>query len=46
MTAFRAYIEPIFLYNCKIRTTTSSQAESTITAFQRGLLRTYKLNVK
>ena len=34
MTAFRVYIEPVFLYNCKIWTITFSQAESTINAFQ------------
>ena len=33
MTSFRAYIEPISLYNCRIWTTTSSQAEKAINAF-------------
>ena len=46
MTAFRAYIEPIFLYNCEIWTITSSQAETTINPFQQCLLRTYVLNVE
>ena len=46
MTAFKAYIEPIFPYNYKIWTITSYQAENTISAFQQSLLRTYMLNVK
>ena len=46
MSAFRAYIESIFLHNCKIWTVTSSQAENIINAFQRMLLRTYVLNEK
>ena len=46
MKAFRAYFEPIFLYNCEIWTITPSQVVKTINAFQRRLLRTYVLNVK
>ena len=45
MSSFRAYIELIILYNCKIWTITS-QAENTINAFQRRLLNTYVLNMK
>ena len=46
MKAFRAYVEPIFFYNCKIWIITPSQAVKTINTFQRRLLRTYVLNVK
>ena len=46
MKAFRAYVEPIFLYNCEIWTIRPSQAVKTIHAFQPKLLRTYVLNVK
>ena len=33
--AFRANVEPIFLYNCKFWTITPSQAVKTINPFQR-----------
>ena len=33
MKAFRAYVEPIFLHNCKIWTITSSQVVKTINEF-------------
>ena len=46
MKAFRAYVEPIFLYNCKIWTIAPSQTMKSINAFQQRLLRTYVLNVK
>ena len=46
MKAFRAYVEPIFLYNCEIWTITPSQSVKTINTFQWRLLRTYVLNVK
>ena len=46
MKAFRAYVEPIFLYICEIWTVTPSQAVKTINALQRRLLRTYVLNLK
>ena len=46
MKAFRAYVEPIFLYNCKIWTITPSHIVKTINIFQRRLLRTYVLNAK
>ena len=46
MKAFRAHAEPIFPYNCKIWTTTPSQAVKTINAFQRRLLRSDVLNIK
>ena len=46
MKAFRAYFEPIFLYNCKIWTIPPSQAVKTINPFQWRLLRTYVLNIK
>ena len=46
MKAFRAYAEPIFLYNCKIWTITPSQAVKTINKFQRRLSRTYVLHVE
>ena len=46
MKGFRAYVEPIFFYNCKIWIITRSQAVKTINTFQRRLLRTYVLNVK
>ena len=46
MKAFRAYVEPIFLYNCEIWTITPSQAVKTINTFQWRLLRTYVLNSK
>ena len=46
MKAFRAYVEPIFLYNCEIWTITSSRAVKTINTVKRRLLRTYVLNVK
>ena len=46
MKAFRAYVEPIFFYNCKIWTITPPQAVKTINTFQRRLLKTYVLNVK
>ena len=46
MKAFRAYVEPVFLYNCEIWTITPSQAVKTINKFQRRLLKTYVLNVK
>ena len=38
MKAFRAYFEPIFLYNCEIWTITPSQVVKTINAFWRRLL--------
>ena len=41
MKAFRAYVEPIFLYNYEIWTITPSQAVKTINTFLRRLLRTY-----
>ena len=41
MKAFRAYVEPIFLYNHEIWTITPSQAVKTVNTFQRKLLRTY-----
>ena len=44
MKAFRVYVEPTFLYNCEIWTTTPTQAAKTINTFQRRLLRTYVLN--
>ena len=44
MKAFRAYVEPTFLYNCEIWTITPTQAAKTINTFQRRLLRTYVLN--
>ena len=44
--AFRAYVEPILLYNCEICTITPSQAVKTVSAFQRRLLRAYVLNIK
>ena len=40
MKAFRAYVEPIFLYNFEIWTIIPSQAIKAINAFQRRLLRT------
>ena len=46
MKAFGAYVEPIFLYNCKIWTIIPSQSVKAINTFQWGLLRTYVLNVK
>ena len=46
MKAFRAYVESIFIYNCKIQTTAPSQAVKINNAFQRRLLTTYVLNVK
>ena len=46
MKAFRAYVEPIFLYNCEIWTITPSQAIKTVNTFQRRRLRTYVLNMK
>ena len=45
MSAFTTYIEPIFLYNCELWSLTTCQAENTIDAFQRRLLRTFVLNV-
>ena len=44
--AFRAYVEPILLYNCEICTITPSQAVKTVSAFQRRLLRAYVMNIK
>ena len=41
MKAFRAYVEPIFLYNFEIWTITPSQAVKTVNTFQRRLLGTY-----
>ena len=35
MKAFRAYVEPIFLYNCEIWTIAPSQAVKIINMFQR-----------
>ena len=46
MKAFRAYVESIFIYNCKIQTTGPSQAVKINNAFQWRLLTTYVLNVK
>ena len=46
MKAFRAYFEPIFLYNREIWTITPSQVIKTINTFQQRLLRTYVLNAK
>ena len=46
MKAFRAYVEPIFFYNCEIWTITPSKAVKTINTFQPRLLRTYVLNGK
>ena len=46
MKAFRTYVEPIFFYNCEIRTITPSQTVKTINTFQQRFLRTYLLNVK
>ena len=46
MKVFRAYVEPIFLYNCKIWTITPSHTVKTINIFQRRLLRTCVLNAK
>ena len=46
MSAFRTYIEPVFLYNCELWSITISQTENIINSFQRRLLRSFVLNVR
>ena len=44
-STFKAYIEPIFLYNSEVWTLTKTMDQQ-INAFQRKLIRTFILNVK